>query len=472
MDNRILSDNESTRINVSLPLLICFSLYGVWQMGVIYYSGTAASISGRMPFPVDVGNLSVLVAVGYLLSITWLILFPRSIVWAERGTAAAALLSGILLFFPFSDAVLTVLYCFHCFCCVFMVGFETSLLVNLLSEQSVLWYLMLAYPVGFAMIAVFQNDFFPIPFAVFQLLIILTLSLMLIFFWKLPTKVWPAYVKKEDGLQYPKRLFAGMLLLVTMGSFVMLLGGAVAENTKHGLFLFYLAGAGGSLLAWVLWKRFAVTPIRIGSFLACIAAIGFLLSVVSLTGKIPAVSLIACALLGCGAFVCNLSMYYGFVMMRQYPSKWISPIIISINLGVMVLHTSLLEWFRESPNVLYTLYLIIAVTAVILYLALEPYLTLTFRSQPFIEPTAPKADASPAADDKKESISARAYDKLTAVELLIAERIMRGYSSREIAAELGYSENTIKSYRKDLYSKLQIHSRRELFELAEKCDGK
>jgi DNA-binding CsgD family transcriptional regulator len=44
---------------------------------------------------------------------------------------------------------------------------------------------------------------------------------------------------------------------------------------------------------------------------------------------------------------------------------------------------------------------------------------------------------------------------------------MQGYTHPEITKILNISDNTARGYRKTLYSKLQIHSKRELFELAE-----
>jgi DNA-binding CsgD family transcriptional regulator len=58
-----------------------------------------------------------------------------------------------------------------------------------------------------------------------------------------------------------------------------------------------------------------------------------------------------------------------------------------------------------------------------------------------------------------------ASDKLSGQEIRLAELIVQGFSNPEIAQILNITGNTVKHYRKSLYSKLQIHSRRELFEL-------
>jgi len=62
---------------------------------------------------------------------------------------------------------------------------------------------------------------------------------------------------------------------------------------------------------------------------------------------------------------------------------------------------------------------------------------------------------------------------LSARELQVAELTLRGLSYTEIGRELTLSPNTIKAYRKSLYSKLYIKSKRELFslELWERQEG-
>lgn len=42
---------------------------------------------------------------------------------------------------------------------------------------------------------------------------------------------------------------------------------------------------------------------------------------------------------------------------------------------------------------------------------------------------------------------------------------MNGYSNSEIAKKMYLSINTVKSCRKDMYGKLNIHSRKELFDI-------
>jgi len=185
--NPLLIENENKRLTFRLPLLICFALYSSWQMGVVYFSGETLSIDGRAPLPVEVGNLTMLIAAGYLLSILVMIVIPRIIVWAERITALVALASVLALFLPVSPNALAAFYYTQCFCCLFMIGFETAIMVNLFSEKTAILHLTLAYAFGQVLVALLQNDIYQITFPVFRLFTVIALALMLVFFFELPT---------------------------------------------------------------------------------------------------------------------------------------------------------------------------------------------------------------------------------------------------------------------------------------------
>ena len=78
-----------------------------------------------------------------------------------------------------------------------------------------------------------------------------------------------------------------------------------------------------------------------------------------------------------------------------------------------------------------------------------------------------KKQSSIYTEEKKENakIELLGMEKLSVQEQNLAKLILQGYSESEIAKEMNITLNTQKSYRKNLYTKLNIHSRRELFNL-------
>ena len=250
MHHSILSGNQAKRLDLPLWMLICFSMFNAWQMGFIYFMGPSLVLGGRTPLPIDMDNVTMLIAAGYVLSIIYMIAFPRLVVWAARMTTAAALLSVVGLFFPLSAETLTLLLYIQTFCCCFMIGFETFTISNLFSERSTVTHLTVAYAVALVIVAVVQNDLFPISFPVFRLLTLVMLVMMLVFFFRLPSgkDACPRYVKKGDGLRYPGRLFIGIVLYSFVVDIMMLGGSTAVTEVPNGVFVAYLADAVGGMV--------------------------------------------------------------------------------------------------------------------------------------------------------------------------------------------------------------------------------
>jgi DNA-binding CsgD family transcriptional regulator len=503
MSYSILAENERKRLSLSLPWLCCFALFTAWQIGVFSYSGAALAVTGRLPLDIHAGNLTPLISLGYILSIVWMLIFPKRIVWAERLMAGAALLSALALYLPFSRTATAVFFLIQLFCCCVMIGFETALIVGLFSEETAVKHLLAAYGVIFILAALMQADFFEVPYRVFQHFNAAALALQLLFYLKLPALVWPQYVQKETALVCPKRLFAGLFALCFLGNIVFSFGISAAEGVEHGVFTFYISFAVFAIMGYALLRRFGLSPLRYASVSVVVSVAGFILAIVAL--YVPALALPACVLLGPGTAACILIPYYGVVMAKRYPSRFISPAIIGISFAASVLLLAwLIEAFRENTTLLYTLYLAIAVVMAVLYLLLEPYLLYSFRGRPLISdeeiagiagaetggavpveaagvsavsgereknagpPQTVPVLTEPPLSERQRNLIAGAFDKLSAKELAIAELLMQGFRYEVICTRLHISKNTAYWYRRQLFDKLQIGSLQELFALAEK----
>ena len=475
--NEILIENQKKRLNIRLPLLLCFSLFSTWQMGIIYFSGTSLSLDGRTPLSISLGSVSIYIVLGYILSILFISLFPKLVVSAERIVTSLALLSALGMYLPLTPTILAQLYYFQCFCCVFMIGFETSLIVNLFSEETGLKHLLIAYPFASIVSSFLQNDFIKVPFSSFRFITIICLIAMLIFFFKQPTNVWPQYVKKADSEARPKNLSIGIYALTTLGGFITLFGTAVAENITHGIFVAFISSALFGISIYVFCKKKHVNPLRFTPMLIGISSLGFVFAIISL--HVPSLSLVSCGLLGAGLTSCYLNPFYGIILAKRYPSRFISPIIIALAFFSVIVQMLLIEIFRDNTTMLYIVYLVISTIMAIVYLTIEPYLIHSFNWEPLEQAENPVDQSHPAEIAQttggyihlqgKETLNlldSDSFSKLSRQELRIAELIIHGYTNSEMAKLLYITENTVKSYRKTLYSKLHIHSKRELFDLA------
>jgi len=416
------------------------------------------------------------------------------------------LLSALALFLHLSPETLAAFYNLQCFCCCFMIGFETGIIVNLFTEETAVKHLLVAYAVSSALVAIMQNDIYKVPFPVFRLFSVIALSLMLVFFFKLPAKTWPRSVKKTDGLVAPKSLFIGTYILTGLGVFVMLFSTANAEKIPNGVMVLYTSLAVCAVIVFFLWKRYRITAFQSSRTLVVIASLGFSMAIAA--QFIPALALVSCVLLGAGAVCFTLIPLFGLLLAKNYPSKYIAPVIIGIAFFDVLAQTALLEAFRDNLIILYVIYLVIAISLTLLYLMLEPYLGYSYRSRilqdiigviaedqdegeapitdtpaAILQPaqtrppllrtaakTEPAVQEEPLHARRMKMLMKHALSPLTRREYQAADCIMRGLRRAEIAQEMDVLPDSVTKYTNRIYDKFGIHRRQDLFRLAETLD--
>ena len=449
-------------------------------MGMVYFSGDTLSIDGRTPLPVNIDDFTVFITIGYLLSIIVMIIKPNIIVWTERITASVALLSALVLFLPLSPKTFVIALCIQFFCCCFMIGFETSIIVGLFTERTAVIHLSICYGISHFLVAILHNDFIKIDFSVFHLFSIAALVMMIIFFFKLPGNIWPKSVKKKDGIVAPKSMLVGIAIWAMMAAFIILFGNAISESYLHGVFIFYTSTSIFLTLIFFLWKFLKFSPFRVTKVYIAIGAMGFITAIISI--YLPQLKILTSVLLGAGSIGCLMSPLIGNVLIaKHYPSRFLSPIIIGAAFLAVFIHATLLDIFRENLIFLHITYLVISVGSVLVYFLLEPYLFYSFKNLSLTEnlnqqDSEPLKDAdenfiksqSKQTDEISKNLQAATLDDLSYQELRIAELSLQGYTYKEIANTLKLKPNTIRWYMANIYSKLQINSKAELFNLAYK----
>jgi len=468
----ILANNQNKRLELPLWRLICFAMFCFWQMGFIYFVGPSLTLDGKTPLPISMDNVTMLIAVCYVLSISWMIFLPSAVVWTQRVATAVALLSAIGLFLPLGEGILRTLVYVQVFCCCLMIGFETFLIVNYFSERSSIFYLSAAYGVALFMIALVQNDFVPISFSLFRIVTVAALILLLIFFLGMPAgkAALPHYAKKADGLTAPKQLLFGTYALVFVGALMAVSGPAIAGEIHHGVFLTYLVNAIASFAVYLLYKKCGVHPFRLIPVCIGTGAIGFLLMFAS--SQVSSLAPIGCCLIGIGMMPCQMLPLYGAVVMKSHPSRYIPPIIIGLALVAVLVQGSMVEIFRASPAMLNLVYAVIMMVLAIVYLQIEPFFLFTLRRRITDEELAAEPEEvedveTPTPAELAESIpqapdTADPLAVLTKKEREVAELICMGHSNGDIARLLFISEQTVKSHTRKIYPKMGVHSRLEL----------
>jgi len=452
MNHTILFKNQAKRLDFPLSKLICFAMFSAWQMGFIYFMGPSLTVDGRTPLPISMDNITLLIALGYVFGILYMITLPHLVVWASRLSTVCAFLTVIGLFLPLSPDLLKLLIYVHVFCCCFMISFETFIIVNLFSEKSAVTHLTLAYAVALFLIAYIQNDTLKISFSTFRILTVIMLLMMLYFFFRLPTDKdsLPQYIKKKDEFTCPRGFFFSICILMFISCLMMLCGPAAAGEIKNGVFISYFMDALCGVVIYLLYQKKNIHPLRSISVAMGLSVIGFMLLFTST--YIPAMAYPACALIGCGFIPCQFIPLYGVVLMKTYPSRFIAPLTMTLALITVLIHSSLLEIFRENQIFLYLSYLAIMVILCALYMVLAPFIINKLQQKITDEST--PAEPVYVSQEQTELIS-----KLTKREYEVLNLLSLGYSNAEIAKMLVISEHTVNDYTKKIYKKLDVHSR-------------
>ena len=466
----------------------------VWQMGILFFSGTTMSLFGRTPVPLTQADTSLVIAAGYLASILALSLFPRRAVWMERVLLPLALAATALMLLPLPPAAITALFYVEVFCCVFSIGG----ILTIASQQLALDFVwrdgILSMAVGGVLIALLQNEGRPVSFTAFTLVSILLLSMQTAFYWRLPAKLEARYAGRDRGPRMPGILFVGIWLIITFSTLLICLASSFAESVPGGVSILYLAAAGLALLLWLLRRRLGVRSVRVfGGFFA-VAVFGFVLAYLSLS--LPVLRVPALLLLGMDTVLANLWMYFSAVSFRVYPLGWVGALGAGVGLALALLHAGLLELLRENLPLLYGIYAALSVALLLVYVFLEPYFTHAWgklhgaEAAPAVPiPPAGKIPLAGEIPPARETPPARVIPTervtesqppepagplavLSQQERILARLILDGHTETSAAKAMNISLNTQKSYRKNLYAKLDVHSKRELFALLQGAPSK
>ncbi len=464
MNHMLIPDNQKKRLDLPLWRIILFTMFCFWQMGFIYFCGPALNIDGRTPLPIDADNVAVVIAGAYIVSITYMICFPKRVVWAERALTLLSIATALCLFFPFgTDALRLLIYAHVFFCCV-MIGFETFLIVNFFSERSAIYALTAGYGVSLMLIALVQNDFSPITFPVFRWLTVLALLSLAVFLFMFPAgkEACPVYLKRADGVIMPGRLMTGTFILVFVSALMAVTGPSIAGTIQNGVMIAYIADAMVSFLMYVLYKKKNIHPIRMVSECLILGGAGFLLLLVSKQGYW--ISCLACAFIGIGLMPCQMLPLYNLVIMKNHPSKWLSPITIALSLAAVVVQSALTAAFRNNAAVMNLTYAMIMGMLVMVYLRIEPYFLYSLKEKMLenaIEEEKSDLKEEKTIDAESKSQTSDSSHDLSKREMEVLDLIAGGYTNQEIAGILFISPHTVNDHTKKIYKKLNVHSRLE-----------
>lgn len=449
---------EGRQYRISSPLLLFFTTpFIIWQMGVLFYSGTTMSLFGRTPIPMTPESTMTVIAAGYIASMLFMSFFPRKTVWAERILMPVALIATTLMLFPFRPEVITILFYIEAFVCTFSIGAMVTIATNQFTVETTWRDGIIGMTVGGVMIALLQNEVFKVSFTSFTVFSVLLIALQTFFYYRIPAKIDAQYVSSKNKIRMPKILFGGLWVINCFSTLLICLASSFAESLPHGVSIFYLSAAIMAITLYLLRRKLGGGSVRVFSGFFALSVLGFVLAYLSLS--IPQLRYTAVILLAFNAVLAGLWIYFAAASFRIYPTRFIGVIGAGMGIVLAAFHSYLQEAFRNNTELLYGIYAALSVILLLAYFFLEPYFTYEWNKENATEkPEIPQATAKTETPGPLDSLSEQ--------ERVLAGLILDGHTESSAAKLMNITLNTEKGYRKSLYFKLDIHSKRELFELA------
>ena len=141
--------------------------------------------------------------------------------------------------------------------------------------------------------------------------------------------------------------------------------------------------------------------------------------------------------------------------MKTYPSQFIAPMTITLALITVLIHSGLVEIFRDTPLLLHLAYLVLMSVLCAFYAMLAPFIINMLQQK--IPRTL--ADDTPIEVVPENDLKETGLGQLTKREYEVLNLLSLGYSNSDIAKILVISEHTVNDYTKKIYRKLDVHNR-------------
>lgn len=231
--------------------------------------------------------------------------------------------------------------------------------------------------------------------------------------------------------------FLVISLITLIGSFAIVFSNYI----KYGNIVLYVSSIFSVLLMLYLLKKFKVDKFHIINTYISISFIGLALAF------IPTLRLIACFFLAFGLVSYNMCVFLGNTLYDAYKYKFIIPFVILTNILIPILTTWTFKYFEnnvQSPIIIF--FLIITIFFIILF-TIMPFVSSEYKT------------------DMTNKKLTKYSDTLSKRENEIVKYILLGYTSGQLSDELYISLPTVKTHISNIYKKLNINSKKELFQL-------
>ncbi|NMC57718.1 MAG: helix-turn-helix transcriptional regulator [Eubacteriaceae bacterium] len=275
-------------------------------------------------------------------------------------------------------------------------------------------------------------------------------------------------ISDKTNITPPKNAYALMALIFV----VLALNDVIAPTvisvtlTKFNISfeLFYFLGITFGIIFVLLFQRLLRLELySILNLSFALAALGFISGALSIINSVYGVLSFVFFGLSYSLGIVNIYYLAGF-MAKKFQSGTFYKTVILLYSAYYFLSILTAQQLNNHPinyiNDTVVLFAFISVIILIIFLALTPYFIMTVSSKEWMDDTY-RIDIT-----HETRLTAKLYDyKLSPREIETCQKLLVGYTLKQIAAIMGISFSTVNTYCTSIYKKLSINSRAELMVL-------
>lgn len=458
--------------NIKKPVIFMFAFFSVWQMAVIWVGSATGYISQyslvQMPATMD---FTPLIYTGMILSVLLTVFFPSYCLKFCRISGLISLICIILCYFKFNPVIYNVFIGILTFCTVIMTINYISYMIFTFKLRDI-WIEMLCeiFLISFFSLLLL-NGVYRIPYLVFNSVGLLSVLLCTVSYFLLKDDNI-VYVNAEK-IKIPHGLFAFLGFIVFITIFTLMITTMLPSYVENAN-IYIFSGQILTVPLMLILENKKVNFYNIISVLSIIIIAGMALLFVKVS--IP----LACSLLGAASAISVTGFLLGGYAFSKYKSKFIPSVVVLLCFACSGVGEIIFGLLNNSLEVYLMVMISVYIVFVVLYQFLVPiiqyrkgYGGISFR-QDFVDINSsienqnlPLNTNAGSVDSEEISDKAEtAFAALTKRENEVAHLILEGYTSTQIASALFVSQSTVKTHIKNIYSKLYINNKKELFELA------
>jgi DNA-binding CsgD family transcriptional regulator len=453
------------------PVIIMYSLFSIWQMVVMWMSSTTGYITdgALLKMPVSV-NYTGLAYGSLFVSAVVFSFFPEYCLRFCRILGVLASLCVFFCFFYFDLPFCNVLYCILTICAASLTAAYVVVMISMFTLRDI-WLENLAeiFFIGlFSLILL--NGKYEIPFKFYNAVSFVSLLLCTISYFLLEEK--NTDFTDFSGKKPPHRLliFLGFTAFFTMF--------ALTITTPLSLYIrnaniFLFSGQILTVFLLIFLERKTGNLYSVLSICAFISTAGLVL--ISCGFMKP----LACFLLGTASSMSVTGMLIAGYAFSRYKSRFIAPAAVIVSGlatgGGQILYNLLKNRLTFYYIIMIGIYVIFIISYEFFVPVIEyrsGYGSMQLNHDSVLYPGIPAVKVGKITDTAEETVHAAVVvpvaEELSRREYEVVNLILSGYTATQIAAALFISLNTVKTHTKNIYSKLGINSKKELFELMRK----